>query len=172
MDGATIYGVVTGSIGTGLSLFLLYRMLVTERAKLYPYITDWVTVTEAEGYLVVKARVVLQNKSRIANTVERILIKARDEKDFSFEPFKLESLSDGKAYANYLDSHIEEICQSFDVLPIPTNIDGKQSISGWLGFVMSPEYVEKAKKQKWCLKIFDQSGKSYLSTSDRDQTIL
>lgn len=130
MDGATVYGVVTGSIGTGLSLFLLYRTLVTERVKLYPYITDWVTVTKAEGHLVVKARIVVQNKSRIANTVERILIKARDEKDFSFESFKLKSLSYGKAYANYLDSHIEEICQSSDVLPISTNIDGKQSISG------------------------------------------
>ncbi len=171
MDGATIYGVVTGSIGTALSVFLLCWQITTERAKLAPYITDWVTIPEAEGHLVVKVRVVVPNKSRVANTVERILIKSRGEKDFCFEPFKLVFLNDGKAYASYLNSSIEEISKSVDLLPLPANIEAKQSVSGWLGFVISPEYVEKAKKQKWCLKVFDQSGKSYLSSSDRDRIV-
>jgi len=61
MDGATIYGIVTGSTGTGLSLYLLYRTIATERSKLSPDITDWVTVGETEGHLVIKARVVAQN---------------------------------------------------------------------------------------------------------------
>jgi hypothetical protein len=169
MDGAVIFGAITGSIGTVLSLYLLYEKIASECSCISPYITDWVTVTEAEGYLLIKVRAVMQNKSRIANTVERIVIKARDEKDFCFEPSKLKLLNDGKAWVDYLDGHIEEICRSADILPMPTNIEGKQSVSGWLGFAISPEYVEKAKKQRWCLKVFDQSGKNYLSTRERDQ---
>jgi hypothetical protein len=171
MDGAVIYGAITGSIGTAGSLYLLYQKVVSERPSLSIYVTDWEAVTEASGHLVIKVKAVLQNKSRIANTVERILIKGRDEKDFCFESSTLKLFNNGEAWIDYLNGHIEQLCQSEEVLPIPTNIDGKQSISGWLGFTISPEYVEKAKKQKWCLKIFDQSGKSYLSTSDRDQKV-
>lgn len=171
MDGTTIYSIVTGSIGTALSVFLLIRMIATEYSKLSAYITDWEIVSEADGYIVIKLRAIVQNKSRVANTVERFLLKARGEKNFAFEPGKLRFLNDGKAWLDYFNGHIEQICDADKILPLPTNIDGKRSTDGWLAFSIAPEFAEKARKQKWCLKIFDQSNKSYLSSGDRDQVI-
>ena len=171
MDGTTIYGVIAGSVGTGMSLFLLHRMITSERPNPFPHITEWEPIEEHEGHLIIKLRVVIQNRSKVANTVERILIKARDEKDFCFEPPKYDFLDDGKAYVNYQNCQLKEICKTEEVLPLPTNIESKQSRDGWLGFAISPEFVEKAKKEKWCIKVFDQSGKGFISTSDRDQVV-
>lgn len=166
-----VYGAVTGSIGTVISLCLLFRMFWLERSSLLPYITNMTSIFEHEGHLIIKLRVIIQNRSRVANTVERILLKARQEKDFCFEPFAFDFLNDGKAYVDYEGSKIEEVCSAEDALVLPINIERKQSTGGWLGFVIPPEFVDKVKKQEWCIKVFDQRGKSFLSTSDRDQTV-
>lgn len=171
MDGPTIYGVTTGSIGTLVSLFLVYRMVTSERPNLLPYITDWESTMERHGHLIIKLRVVVQNKSKAANTVEHLVLKARDERDFCFRTGGLTFLSDGKAYVAYKDGNLEYLCSSKDVLQLPANIGAKQSISGRLGFSIGPEYAEKARKQAWGIKVFDQGGNGFLSTRDRDQTI-
>lgn len=166
-----VYAVVIGSIGTAISLYLLFRIFWLERSALLPYMTNLISIFEHEGHLIIKLGVMIQNRSRGANTVRRILLEARQEKDFCFEPSKFDFHNDGKAYVNYEGNKIEGICSAEDALILPVNIEGKQSSGGWLGFVISPELVDKVKSQKWCIKVFDESGKSFLSTSDRDQTI-
>jgi len=169
MDGV-VYAVVMGSIGTAVSLYLLFRIFWLERSALLPYMTN-LTIFKHEGHLIIKLGVIIQNKSRGANTVRRILLKSRQEKDFSFEPLKFDFHNDGKAYVNYERSKVEGICSAEDALILPLNIEGKQSSGGWLGFVISPELVDKVKSRKWCIKVFDENGNSFLSTGDSDQTI-
>ena len=168
---AFVYAVVMGSIGTAVSLFLLFRIFWLERSALLPYVTNLISSFEHDGHLIVKLGVIIENRSRGANTVRKILLKARQEKDFSFQPLKFDFHNDGKAYVNYEGDEIEGICLAEEALILPLNIEGRQSSGGWLGFVISPELVDKVKSQKWCIKVFDESGKSFLSTSDRDQTI-
>lgn len=167
----TIFGAVTGGIGTSISIYLLARQILVERTKLFIYITKWETVLENDGYLVTKARLAIENQSRIDNSVRRILLKSREEKNFAFEPTEWEQItSDNQAWIDFNDKgNIESVCPNNEAISLPLNISSRSSVSGWLGFSMKPEYVDKAKKYHWCLKIVDQDGKKYISPKEQDQ---
>jgi hypothetical protein len=165
------FGAVTGAIGTIAAGWLWIRQLVIERTKLFPYITHWITIFGADSYLIIKARVAVENKSRIDNVVRIITIKAREEKDFAFSAIHLsENTTNDRARIEYRDGHLEEICPINQAIVLPLNIVSRHSESGWIGFGISPEFAEKAKKLHWCVKITDMDGKKYTSPESQDQS--
>lgn len=167
----TWFGAITGAIGTIAAGWLWIRQLVIERTKLFPYITHWVIFSSADGYLIIKARIAIENKSRIDNSVRIITVKAREEKDFAFSAIHLsENRTDDKARIEYRNDHLEEICPIDQAIVLPLNIISRRSESGWVGFSIAPEFVEKVKKLHWCVKITDMDGKKYTSPESQDQS--
>ena len=171
VDWLAFYGAVTGSIGTAMSVYLIWRLNSVEHPNLSPYMTDWIVTNESSSHVVLGARLVVQNRSRVSNTVERVLLQAREDEEFAFQPAKLKLLNDGKAYVDFQGGAIEEICRANDALSLPLNISGNASVSRWLGLSIKPRDVERAKKYHWRVRISDQSGKHFASTVDRDQVI-
>jgi hypothetical protein len=173
----SIYGAVTGTTGTILSLCLALRVVFRERSNLNPYITEWSTIQTPEGFIIIKVKLFVQNRSRVDNTVELVYLKPRRVRNFSFEVAKYQTYVDPSSMVNrvgtiYQGSKMEEVCSKDEAFPLPLNIKSNATEGGWLAFIISPDYVQRARQYKWFIEVVDQLGRHYTtSNSTRDQTI-
>jgi len=157
---------MTGGEFISPALWLLDKIMLwwSHKPKLLPYITHWESNVSTSG-IDIRLRLGMQNKSMLPNTVENVLLIARGSDSLRFQPSQWEN---SVIQNNIVLTDVYSGEHYRPLMHLSQNIAGRSDGFGWLLFVIGKNYVSEAWQQGWYVKIWDQDGKSYESTRERD----